>query len=59
MQNEKLDAILDKIFPGFIGACFESQATGPAEVSSATRDSVLPRQGGECAGLAQIVGQCG
>jgi hypothetical protein len=40
-------------------ACFEKQATGPAEISSATRDSVLPGQGGECVGVAQIVGQCG
>ena len=24
-----------------------------------TRDSVLPGQGGECVGLAQVVGQCG
>lgn len=59
MQNNKIDQMLDKIFPGFMDACYERQATGPAEVSAATRDSVLPGQGGECVGLAQIVGQCG
>lgn len=59
MQNDKIDEMLDKIFPGFMDACYERQATGPAEVSAATRDSVLPGQGGECVGLAQIVGQCG
>jgi len=31
----------------------------PAQISSSTRDSVLPGQGGECVGLGQIVGQCG
>jgi phytoene dehydrogenase-like protein len=59
MQNDKLDQTLDIIFPGFMDACYERQATGPAEVSAATRDSVVPGQGGEAVGLAQIVGQCG
>jgi len=59
MLNNKIDQMLDKIFPGFMDACYERQATGPAEVSAATRDSVLPGQGGECVGLGQIVGQCG
>jgi phytoene dehydrogenase-like protein len=59
MQNEKVDKTIEKIFPGFMDACFERQATGPAEISAATRDSVLPGQGGECVGLGQIVGQCG
>jgi hypothetical protein len=59
MQNYKIDQMLDKILPGFMDARHERQATGPAGVSSAKRDSVLPGQRGECAGLAQIVGQCG
>jgi len=59
MQNDLLDKMIEKIYPGFMDACFEKQATGPAEISSATRDSVLPGQGGECVGVAQIVGQCG
>jgi prolycopene isomerase len=29
------------------------------QVSNLTRDHLLPGQGGECIGLAQIVGQCG
>ncbi|MEA1959296.1 MAG: FAD-dependent oxidoreductase [Chloroflexota bacterium] len=59
MHNNLLDKMLDNVFPGFMDACFERQATGPAEVSAATRDSVLPGQGGECVGVGQIVGQCG
>ena len=59
MHNNLLDKMLDNVFPGFMDACFERQATGPAEISAATRDSVLPGQGGECVGMAQIVGQCG
>ncbi len=59
MQNEKVDKLLDTIFPGFMDACFLREAAGPAEISAATRDSVLPGQGGECVGLGQIVGQCG
>jgi len=59
MQNEKVDKTIEKIFPGFMDACYERQASGPAEISAATRDSVLPGQGGECVGLGQIVGQCG
>ena len=35
------------------------EVEGPAEVYEFTRDRVLPGQGGECVGLAQIVGQCG
>jgi phytoene dehydrogenase-like protein len=59
MQNKKVDETIEKIFPGFMDACYERQATGPAEISAATRDSVLPGQGGECVGMGQIVGQCG
>lgn len=59
MLNEKVDQMVDKVFPGFMDACFLREATGPAEISAATRDSVLPGQGGECVGLGQIVGQCG
>ena len=59
MLNDKVDEMVDKIFPGFMDACYQREATGPAEISAATRDSVLPGQGGECVGLGQIVGQCG
>ncbi len=48
-----------RIWPG-LEACVESRVRyGTAQVSALTRDSVVPGQGGECIGLAQIVGQCG
>ena len=55
----KMDEILDRVFPEVMDAVMYKEFEGPAEVSAATRDHVLPGQGGECVGLAQIVGQCG
>jgi len=55
----KMDEMLDKVFPEVMDAVMYKEFEGPAEVSASTRDHVLPGQGGECVGLAQIVGQCG
>jgi phytoene dehydrogenase-like protein len=56
---QRLDETVKRLWPG-IEECIESQTRyGNRQVSDLTRDSVLPRQGGECIGLAQIVGQCG
>ena len=54
-----LDANVRRLWPGIEG-CIESvdRYLG-ADVSSLTRDRAVPGQGGECVGLAQIVGQCG
>ncbi len=60
MLYGKMDEMLRKIHPGVLDALETKEFEGPAEVSAATRDKVLPGgQGGECVGLAQIVGQCG
>lgn len=59
MMYGKMDEMLKKVFPEVIDALDYKEFEGPAEVSAATRDHVLPGQGGECVGLAQIVGQCG
>jgi phytoene dehydrogenase-like protein len=56
---KKMDEMIDKVFPEVMDAVMYKEFEGPAEVSAATRDHVLPGQGGECVGLAQIVGQCG
>jgi prolycopene isomerase len=56
---KKMDEMLDKVFPEVMDVVMYKEFEGPAEVSAATRDHVLPGQGGECVGLAQIVGQCG
>jgi prolycopene isomerase len=56
---ERLDETVKRLWPG-IETCIESQTRyGNRQVSGLTRDAVLPGQGGECIGLAQIVGQCG
>jgi len=56
---QRLDETVKRLWPG-LEECIESQTRyGNRQVSDLTRDSVLPGQGGECIGLAQIVGQCG
>ncbi len=57
--HDKLDKMWDKLYPGVMDALMYKEIEGPAEVSEFTRDSVMKGQGGECVGLAQIVGQCG
>ncbi|RLC94895.1 MAG: hypothetical protein DRI40_06905 [Chloroflexi bacterium] len=56
---DRMDQMWDKLYPGVMDALMYKEVEGPAEVSEFTRDHVLPGQGGECVGLAQIVGQCG
>jgi len=56
---QKLDDVVMDLWPE-MADCIESKVSyGNSQVSGLTRDSVLPGQGGECIGLAQIVGQCG
>jgi prolycopene isomerase len=56
---ERLDATVEGLWPG-LEQCTESKVRyGTQQVSRLTRDAVVPGQGGECIGLAQIVGQCG
>ncbi len=55
----RLDESMKRVWPGFHDAVESSRPYGTLQVSNATRDAVVPRQGGECIGLAQIVGQCG
>lgn len=56
---DKMDGMLNKVFPEVMDVLDYKEFEGPAEISAATRDHILPGQGGECVGLAQIVGQCG
>ena len=56
---DKMDEMMNLVLPEVMDALMYKEVEGPAEVSAATRDHVLPGQGGECVGLAQIVGQCG
>ncbi len=59
MLYKKMEEMWDRNYPGAMDAVYHKEFEGPAEISAATRDHVLPGQGGECVGLAQIVGQCG
>lgn len=59
MLHGKVDAMIERVFPEAWKAVERCERYGPAEVSAATRDQVLPGQGGECVGVGQIVGQCG
>jgi prolycopene isomerase len=56
---DKMDEMMARLFPDVWAAIEGKDYGGPAQISSSTRDSVLPGQGGECVGLGQIVGQCG
>lgn len=56
----KADQQMAEMFPEIVPA-IESKGpyTGPAHVSSLSRDQVLPGQGGEACGLCVTIGQCG
>jgi phytoene dehydrogenase-like protein len=59
MWWNKLEEMVYKLWPD-VEQCTESKERYSCyHVSALTRDHVLPGQGGECIGLAQIVGQCG
>jgi prolycopene isomerase len=54
-----MDEQMQRFFPEIWAATERRDYSGPKDISTLTRDSVLPGQGGECVGLAQVVGQCG
>jgi phytoene dehydrogenase-like protein len=54
-----MDRQMQELLPDIWEATERKEYNGPREISRLTRDAVLPGQGGECVGLAQIVGQCG
>jgi phytoene dehydrogenase-like protein len=56
---EKLDDMMERIWPGFLKTVASKEHYSTQHVSGMTRDQVLPEIGGECIGLGQVVGQCG
>jgi len=54
-----MDEMMERIWPGFTQHVESKEGYGTQQVSSASRDQVLPGIGGECIGLGQVVGQCG
>lgn len=59
MLYRKMDEMIARLFPQAWEAVEHADYDGPREISSATRESVVPGAGGECVGLASMVGQCG
>ncbi len=57
--HQRVDRMFETQWPEIWSAIEHREYAGPAQISATSRDSVLPGQGGECVGLAQIVGQCG
>ena len=56
---KKMNDHMQEHFPEIWEATERMEFNGPKEIRDLTRDSVIEGQGGECVGLAQIVGQCG
>jgi prolycopene isomerase len=56
---DKLEETVERLWPEIIPHVETKERYSTAQVSALTRDQVLPGQGGECIGLAQIVGQYG
>jgi phytoene dehydrogenase-like protein len=56
---DRMDEMMERLFPDAWASLESSDREGPAEVSSLARDHVLSGQGGECVGLGQIAGQSG
>ncbi len=56
---DALEAAVAKLWPEVVECIEAKEYYGPAQVSVLARDSVLSGQGGDCYGIAPIVGQCG
>lgn len=56
---DRLDETMMRVWPEIRDAIEVKERYDVGNVSALTRDSVLPGQGGEAIGLAQVVGQCG
>jgi phytoene dehydrogenase-like protein len=55
----KIDAMMTRIWPGFMFHIEGREPYDTHDVSALSRDQALPGVGGECIGLGQVVGQCG
>lgn len=56
---DKIDEMMERLWPGFAGHVESAEHYGAREVSLLTRDQSVDGSGGECIGLGQIVGQTG
>jgi len=53
------EIVIDELWPDLRKHIVRTERYTARQVSRMTRDSVLPGQGGEAIGLAQVIGQCG
>ncbi|MFN8546094.1 MAG: NAD(P)/FAD-dependent oxidoreductase [Candidatus Binatia bacterium] len=53
------EVVLDELWPDFRRHVIRAEPYGARSISRVSRDAVVPGQGGEAVGLAQVVGQCG
>ncbi|MBN1615403.1 MAG: NAD(P)/FAD-dependent oxidoreductase [Deltaproteobacteria bacterium] len=56
---DRLDRMMERVWPGFTATVEAKERYSTRNVSALVRDQVLPKIGGECIGLGQVVGQCG
>ncbi|MBX7161345.1 MAG: NAD(P)/FAD-dependent oxidoreductase [Acidimicrobiia bacterium] len=56
---EAVERELFATFPEIEGHAVRKQAYTALHAANASRDQVVPGQGGECIGIAQVIGQCG
>jgi phytoene dehydrogenase-like protein len=56
---DALEKKVAELWPWVTPHIVEKEYFGPAHIANLVRDEVMPGQGGDCFGLAQIVGQCG
>jgi prolycopene isomerase len=55
----RADKIINELWPDLKNHIVRKEPYGAKQISSMSRDSVLPGCGGEAVGIAQVVGQCG
>jgi prolycopene isomerase len=55
----RCDAVINELWPDLKDHIIRKEPYGAKQISSMSRDSVLPGLGGEAVGIAQVVGQCG
>jgi len=53
------ELVLEELWPGFQRHVIRREPYGARHISRMTRDAVVPGQGGEAVGIAQVVGQVG
>ncbi len=55
----RAEEVLDELYPDLRKHIIRKEPYGAKQISSLSREAVLPGCGGEAVGIAQVVGQCG